>query len=71
MIIIKDLIRSITKKLDDYVEKYKEIKFDSDDNLPLNKTTEMAIVTIDIRVVFRENNKYYPQVVLDEYLHKI
>ena len=31
----------------------------------------MAIVTIDIRVVFRENNKYYPQVVLDEYLHKI
>ena len=71
MIIIKDLIRSITKKLDDYVEKYKEIKFDSDDNLPLNKTIEMAIVTIDIRVVFRENNKYYPQVVLDEYLHKI
>ena len=71
MIIIKDLIRSITKKLDDYVEKYKEIKFDSDDNLPLNKTIEMAIVTIDIRVVFHENNKYYRQVVLDEYLHKI
>ena len=71
MIIIKNLIRSITKKLDDYVEKYKEIKFDSDDNLPLNKTIEMAIVTIDIRVVFRENNKYYPQVVLDEYLYKI
>ena len=71
LIIIKDLIRSITKKLDDYVEKYKEIKFDSDDNLPLNKTIEMAIVTIDIRVVFHENNKYYPQVVLDEYLHKI
>ena len=29
-----DLIRSITKNLDDYDEKYLKIKFDSDDNLP-------------------------------------
>ena len=31
---IRDLIRSITKNLDDYDEKYMKIKFDSDDNLP-------------------------------------
>ena len=31
---IRDLIRSITKNLNDYDEKYMKIKFDSDDNLP-------------------------------------
>ena len=36
-------------------------KFDSDDNLPLNKTIEIPIVTIVVRAVFHENNKYYPQ----------
>ena len=51
---IKDLIRSIAKISDDYNEKYVEIKFDSDDELSLNKMVE-------IRAVFHENNKYYPQ----------
>ena len=68
---IRDLIRSITKNLDDYDEKYMKIKFDSDGNLPLNKTTEIPIVTIVVRVVFHENNKYYPQFSLDECLYKI
>ena len=35
---IRDLIRSITKNSDDYDEKYMKIQFDSDNNLPLNKT---------------------------------
>ena len=39
-----------------------KIKFDSDDNLPLNKTIEIPVVTIVIRAVFHENSKYYPQV---------
>ena len=58
---IKDLIRSRTKNLDDYDEKHMEIKFDSDDNLPLNKTIKIPIVTIVDRAVFYENNQYYPQ----------
>ena len=37
-----------------------KIKFDSDENLPLNKTIEIPIVTIVIRAVFHENNKFYP-----------
>ena len=46
-----------------------KIKFNSDDELPLNKTF-MAIV---VRTVFHENYKYkyYPQVFLDECLYKI
>ena len=44
---IEELIRLITKKyLDDYQDKYIKIKFDSDDNLPLNKTIEIPIVKI-------------------------
>ena len=34
---IKNLIKSITKNSDDYDEKYIKIKFNLDDNLPLNK----------------------------------
>ena len=67
---IRDLIRLITRNLDDYDEKYMKIKFDSDDNLPLNKTIEILLVTIVVIAVFHENNKYYPQVFLDECLYK-
>ena len=59
---IGDLIRSITKKLDDYDEKYMKIKFNSNDELPLNKTKEIPTITIVVRAIFLENNKYYPQV---------
>ena len=38
---IRDLIRSITKISDNYDGKYMEIKFNSDDELPLNKTIEI------------------------------
>ena len=68
---IRDLIRSITKNLDDYDEKYMKIKFNSDDNLPLNKIIELPIMAIVVRAVFLENNKYYPQIFLGESLYKI
>ena len=66
---IRDLIRSITKKLDDYDEKCMKIKFDSDENLPLNKTIYIPIVTRVSRVVFHENNIYHPQIFLDRCLN--
>ena len=46
-------------------------KFNSDDELPLNKTIEIPTMTIVVRAVFHENNKYYPQVFLDECLYKL
>ena len=57
---IRGLIRSITTNLNDTDEKYMKIKFDSDDNLPLNETIEMPVVTTVVRAVCHENNKYYP-----------
>ena len=45
----RDLIRSVTKNADDYDEKYMKIKFNSDDELPLNKTIEIPGMTIVVR----------------------
>ena len=42
---------------DDSDEKYMKIKFDSDDDLLLNKTIEIHKVTIVVRAVFHENSK--------------
>ena len=56
---IRDLIRSITKILDDYDEKYMKIKCNSDEELPLNKAIEIPIMTIAVRAIFLENDKFY------------
>ena len=68
---VRDLIKSVITKSDDYDEKYIKIKFDSDDELPLNKTIKIPIITIVVRAVFHENNKCYLQVFLEEYLYEI
>ena len=47
-----------------------KIKFDSDDNLPLNKMLQLHILTVTDRSVF-EDGKYYAQVFLDECLHEL
>ena len=65
------IIRFITKYSHDYDEKLMKIKFSSDDELPLNKAIETPIMTVVVRAVFHENNKYYLHVFLDECLHKI
>ena len=68
---IRDLISPVTKNSNEIGERYMKIKFNSDDELPLNKTIEIRNMTIVIKAVFSENSKYYPQVFLDEYLYKL
>ena len=53
----------------DYDKKCMKIKFNSDDELPLNKTIEIHSMIIDAGAVFHANKKYYPQVFLDECLY--
>ena len=48
---------------------YMKIKFNSDNKLPLNKIVEIPTITIVIRTVFLNSNKYYPQFFLDECLY--
>ena len=47
-----------------------KIKFNSDDNLPLNKMLKLHMLTVIVRSVF-EGCKYYPQVSLNECLNEV
>ena len=47
------------------------MKFDSDGELPIDKTIENPTRTIVFRAIFVENNKNCPQVFLGECLYKI
>ena len=60
----------MTKNSDAYNENYMKIKFDSDDNLPLNKAIEIRILTIVVTAVLYENIKRCPQVFLMNVLVK-
>ena len=48
-----------------------KIRFNSDGKLRLNKTIEILSMIIVVRVIFLGNDKYYPQVFLDECLSKL
>ena len=58
-------------KENNYEKDYMKIKFNSDDNLPLNKPLKFHNMTITIRSVFEEDGKLYPQVFLDNTLYEL
>ena len=68
---IKNSIDKVNRRLGDYGEDFMKIKFNSDDNLPLNKTLKLHNMTIAIRSVFEEEGKYYLQIFLDECLYEL
>ena len=77
---IRDKIRNMIEcnsiecnsiKAGEYKKDFIKIKFNSDDNLPLNKILKLHNMTIAIRSVFQEDGKYYPEVVLDECLYEL
>ena len=66
---IRDLIRLMIKNSWLWWKIYEnQIPYDE---LSLNKTTEIANMIVVVRVVFQKNNKYYPNILLVEYLHKL
>ena len=48
-----------------------KLKFNSDDDLPLNKQLKFHHMVITIRSVFEENVKFYPQVFLNDTLYEL
>ena len=68
---ITDKITEINNNECDYEKDYMKIKFNSDDDLPLNKSLEFRLMTITIRHVIEEVNKFYPQVFLDDTLYEL
>ena len=66
---IKDQIKKINNVIvGEYGKDYMKIKFDSDDNLPLNKILKFRVLTIIIRNIFEKGGKCYPQIFLDDCL---
>ena len=48
-----------------------KIKFDTDDNISLNKIIYFPTITIIIRSVTQKDDKYYMQIFLDECLYQV
>ena len=68
---IRNRIKKINSDECDYEKDYLNIKFYSDDNLPLNKALKFHNMTITMRSVFREVGKSYLQVFLDDTLYEL
>ena len=67
---IRDKIKEINSDECHYEKDYMKTKFNSDDDLPLNKPLKFYLMTITIRSVFEEDGKLYSQVFLDDSLYE-
>ena len=68
---IRNKIKKISGDECDYEKDYMKIKFNSDDDLPLNKPLKFHNMTITIRSIFEEDGKLYLQVFLDDTLYEL
>ena len=55
----------------EYEKDYKKIRFESNDDLPLNKPIKLRLLTIIIKPVFSEDGKFYPQLFLADALNEL
>ena len=71
-----DGIKKIIKKINDYSQpkkyddNYMKIKFNTDDNIPLNKIIYFP-TNIILRSITQKDGKYCPQLFLDECLYEV
>ena len=66
-----DKIKEVSNDECDYEKDYMKIKFNSDDNLPLNKPLKFHNMTITVRSSFKEDGKLYPKVFLDDTFYEL
>ena len=55
----------------EYGKDLKRIRFESNDNLPVNKPMKLRLLTIIIRYVFSEGSNFYPQLFLEDALYNL
>ena len=55
----------------EYGKDFKKFRFESNDDLPLNKPIKLHLLTIIVRCVFSEGGKFYPQLFLDNALYEL
>ena len=55
----------------EYGKDLKKIRFESNDDLPMNKPMRLRLLIMVIRCVFSEGGKFYPQLFLDDALYEL
>ena len=55
----------------EYGKDLKKIRFESNDDLPMNKPMRLSLLIIIIRCVFSEGGKFYRQLFLDDALYEL
>ena len=55
----------------EYGKDFKKVRFESNDDLPLDKPIKLGLLAIIIRSVFSEGSKFYPQSFLDDALYEL
>ena len=68
---IKYHVKKINDNDSEYDKGYMKIKFNTYDDIPLNKRLYFPTVTVIIRCMFEKYSKYYPQFYLDERLYQV
>ena len=68
---MKNKIKEVSSGECDYEKDYMKIKFNSDDDLLLNRPLKFHLMTITIGRVFSEDGKFYPQLFLDDTLYEL
>ena len=48
-----------------------KIKFNTDNNLPLNNPLKLRLLKIIVRCIFEEDGKFYPELYLDDCLYEL
>ena len=67
---IKNEIKTINGgKEGKFGKDFMKIRFDTDDDWPLNKPLKLRTLTVTVRSVFEEDSKFYLQVYVDECLY--
>ena len=69
---IKKEIETINgRKKIEYEKDFKKIRFESNDDLPMNKPIKLILLTIIITCVFSEDDIFYPQLFLDDAIYDV
>ena len=64
---IKEQIELITDdKVTKYGKDFMKIRFKTNDDLTLNKIINIPICVVTVSIIFKEDGKYYPQVLLQD-----
>ena len=67
----KEIERINGGKKIEYEKDFRKIRFESDDDLPINKPVKLHLLAIIIRSVFSEDGKFYPKLLQDDALYDV